>query len=71
MIELSLKQREIVDRAANLVKVADRASFRKYTEDLLRAKLQPCANTEVRSACSVALLKFSRATTGRRVRRSA
>jgi hypothetical protein len=59
MIEtLPLKQREIIDRAANLVKVADRASYIKYTEDLLRARLRPFANTDVRSACSVALTKF-------------
>jgi hypothetical protein len=59
MIEnLNDKQKQIVDRAAGLVKPARREEFRKHVSDQLRAQLPPYANTTIRSACCASLLKY-------------
>jgi hypothetical protein len=55
---LQTKQREIIERAAGLVKPARREEFRKHVSDQLRAKLPPHANTTIRSACCASLLKY-------------
>ena len=62
MIEnLNDKQKQIVDRAAGLLRPAQRESFRKFTFDVLRAKPQPLSNSDVRHACCASLLKYRRA----------
>jgi hypothetical protein len=61
MIEtLPPRQREIIDRAAGLLRPAQRESFRKFTFDVLRAKPQPLSNSDVRHACCASLLKYRR-----------
>ena len=48
MIEnLEIKQREIIERAAGLVKPGRREDFRKHVFDQLRAKVPPYANTTI------------------------
>jgi hypothetical protein len=59
MIEnLHTKQKDIIERAAGLVKPARREDFKRHVFDQLRAKLPPYANTTIRSTCAVSLLKF-------------
>jgi hypothetical protein len=61
MIEnLNDKQKQIVDRAAGLLRPAQRESFRKVTFDVLRARPQPLSNSDVRHACCASLLKYRR-----------
>jgi hypothetical protein len=60
MIEnLQIKQKDIIERAAALVKPARREDFRKFCEDVLRARTVPYTNTDVRHAAASALLKFT------------
>ena len=61
MIEsLHIKQQQIIERAANLVRAPRRQEFIKYTEDVLRAKPQPPSNSDVRHACCASLLRYRR-----------
>jgi hypothetical protein len=55
---LQTKQREIIERAAGLIKPGRRDDFRRHVIDQLRAKLPPYANTTIRNTCAVSLLKF-------------
>jgi hypothetical protein len=55
---LQTKQKEIIERAAALVKPARREDFKKHVFDQLRAQLPPYANTTIRSACCASLLKY-------------
>ena len=59
MIEnLQIKQKDIIERAANLVRPARREDFKKHVFDQLRAKLPPYANTTIRSTCATSLSLF-------------
>ena len=59
MIEnLEIKQREIIERAAGLVKPGRREDFRKHVFDQLRAKVPPYANTTICSTCATSLNLF-------------
>ena len=59
MIEnLQIKQKDIIERAANLVKPGRREDFRKFCEDVLRAR-PPYTNTDVRHAAASALIRFT------------
>jgi hypothetical protein len=61
MIEnLEIKQREIILIASRLVRPAERENFEKYVIDVLRGKVQPLSNTDIRSTCCSVLLKFRR-----------
>jgi hypothetical protein len=55
---LPLKQQDMVARAANRVNSQNRESFKKYVEDMLRARRDPPINADVRHACCASLLKY-------------
>jgi hypothetical protein len=56
--DLPIKQRQIIARAASYLKPGQRETYSKFVMDVLRAKPQPCSNTDIRSACCASLLKY-------------
>jgi hypothetical protein len=52
------RQNQIIERAARHVKPFQRDSYKKYVLDVLRGKVQPLTNTDIRSTCAASLLKF-------------
>jgi hypothetical protein len=54
------RQQEIVDRAAGRIKAEHRRDFRKYVEDILRARRHPPLNIDVRYACGAGIVKYGR-----------
>jgi hypothetical protein len=57
--DLSIQHFQIIERAARHVKAFQRESYKKYVLDVLRGKIQPLSNTDIRSTCAASLLKFS------------
>ena len=57
---LTDRQQEIVDRAAGRIKAEHRREFRKYVEDILRARRDPPLNTDVRHACGAGIVRYGR-----------
>jgi hypothetical protein len=55
---ISPQQNQIIERAASRVKPFQRDSYKKYALDVLRGKVQPLSNTDIRSTCAASLLKF-------------
>ena len=57
---ISPQQNQIIERAASRVKPFQRDSYKKYVLDVLRGKVQPLSNSDVRHTCASALLKYGR-----------
>jgi hypothetical protein len=57
---LPMQQRQIIDRAASRIRKENRAAFRTFVIDVLRARRDPPDNTDVRHACGAAYLKYGR-----------
>ena len=62
MIEklLPLQQQQIIERAAGRIRKENRQAFRKFVEDVLRARRDPPDDTDVRHACGSGICKFGR-----------
>jgi hypothetical protein len=57
---LPMQQRQIIDRAASDIKKENRQAFRKFVEDVLRARRDPPSDCDVRYACGAGICKYGR-----------
>jgi|SoiMethySBSTD1v2_1073268.scaffolds.fasta_scaffold4459028_2 cytochrome P450 len=57
---LPVTQRQIIDRAAGRISKQNRQAFRKYVEDILRARRDPPDDTDIRHACGSGFVRYGR-----------